>query len=416
MGTLAADPLLSLVDTAFVGRLGSTELAALGVDTALFGFAFAAFNFLAYVTTPLIATARARKDIGAVERVLARALTLAVLAGLTAAMLVVTLAVPLIESFGPDQAVVGPAAAYLRVRALALPSLLIVTVGHGAFRGLQDTRTPLWVTVGANLLNAALDPLLIFGAGLGITGAAWATVGAQSLAALAFLVLLRRRGQREGFSLGLAGVVEALRLLRFGSILMLRTILLVSTLALATSTAARLGTVDVAAHQVVAQLWFLLAMLVDALAIAAQAMIADLEGRGDRAAMVEAGRRLLWWGWWVGVVLGGGLWLTSGRWGPLFTDDAAVRDTIATVVPIAAAMQPVAGLLFVADGIYMGLLRLRRLVASTAAGLAAAGLVFWWTLAGEGSLAGVWWGIGGMVVSRAAVLLMRSPVRRPRAD
>ena len=55
LGALAIDPLLSVVDTAFVGHLGKAELGGLGVATAVFNFTFRIFNFLSAVTAPLIA-------------------------------------------------------------------------------------------------------------------------------------------------------------------------------------------------------------------------------------------------------------------------------------------------------------------------------------------------------------------------
>lgn len=412
LGTLAADPLLSLVDTAFVGRLGGTALAALGIDTAIFSFAFAVFNFLAYATTPLVASASARGDREEVGRIAGRAITLALVIGASSLTVLVLAARPLVEAFGAGPQVVGEAITYLRVRALAVPALLIITAGHGVFRGLQDTKTPLYLTIAANAINALLDPLLIFGLGLGIAGAAWATVAAQTLAGALFVVLIARRGRATGFGIRLVGLRDAAKLLRFGGVLVLRTLLLVATLAAATSTAARIGVVAVAAHQVVAQLWFLLAMMVDALAIAAQAIVGDLVGRNDARGIVDVWRRLVVWGIVVGSVLGGLLWLLGPRLAPVFTDDPDIVDAIGSVIPIAAVMQPIAGALFVADGLYMGLLALRRLVLSTASGFVAAVLVFVWTLSSDAPLAGVWWGIAVMVSVRAVVLLTRPPVRR----
>lgn len=404
LGALAADPLLSLVDTAFVGRIGPVSLAALGVDTAIFGFAFALFNFLAYATTPMVAQARGRGALVESGRVVRRAIVLAWIVGIGAAVVLgggAELWVRVMQA-GPD--VVDPAVEYLRIRAFAMPALLLITAGHGAYRGLQDTTTPLVVTLAVNGLNAALDPLLIFGADLDLAGAAVATVVAQWIGAVAFLVLLRRRSRAEGWASDRVAFAELRPFLRVGSVLVLRTLMLVLALTAATAAAARIGTVEVAAHQVVSQLWFLLAMSIDALAIAAQALVADLAGRGEDAAARGLSDRLLRWGLWAGIGLG--LLLFGGRavLGRVFTDDGAVLDAISGVLPVAAVMQPVAALVFVADGIYLAVLALRLLAWSTGAGLAAALVVLGLTLANGWGLGGVWWAVTAMVVARAIVL------------
>ncbi|MGH8943934.1 MAG: MATE family efflux transporter, partial [Acidimicrobiia bacterium] len=161
LGTLAIDPLLTLIDTAFVARVGVDELAALGVDTAILGFVFFGFNFLAYATTPLVAQALGRGNPEEARRWVGDALVLAALLGLAAAIVVEVLAPWFVGLMGASDEVAGPAVAYLRIRGLATPAVLLVTAGHGAFRGYQDTRTPFRVAVGINVVNLVLDPLLI---------------------------------------------------------------------------------------------------------------------------------------------------------------------------------------------------------------------------------------------------------------
>ncbi|MDP9143636.1 MAG: MATE family efflux transporter, partial [Actinomycetota bacterium] len=161
LGALAIDPLLTLTDTVFVARLGVTELAALGVDTAILTFAFFGFNFLAYVTTPLVAQSLGGGDQAGARRLVGDALLLAVALGLLTMIVFEVLAPWFVDLMGAGEEVAGPAVSYLRIRAIATPAVLIVTTGHGAFRGYQDTRTPLLVALGVNLINVFLDPLLI---------------------------------------------------------------------------------------------------------------------------------------------------------------------------------------------------------------------------------------------------------------
>jgi MATE family multidrug resistance protein len=406
LGSLAADPVLSLVDTAFVGRLGAGQLAALGVDVAIFGFVFALFNFLAYATTPLVAQARGRGEIAESGRIVQRALALSVVIGVVsvAAMVIGSRLLVGVMGAGPDFA--DDAVAYLTIRAFALPALLIITAANGAYRGFQDTRTPLLVTLAINGLNIALDPILMFdfGLGLGLEGAAWATVIAQWIGAAVFGRLLLGVARQEAWPTTRIRARELRAFLGVGSVLILRTGLLVLSLSVATSVAARIGTLDVAAHQVVSQIWFFLAMVIDAVAIAAQALVAELAGRGDEPGARALSNRLLRWGGALGIGLTVGLLAIGSIVATGFTDDPGVSTRIGAVIPIAAGMQPLAALVFVLDGIFLAVLAIKKLVWSTAAGFLATVLVLFLTLVNEWGLAGVWWAITAMIVARFAVL------------
>jgi len=186
LGTLAIDPLVSIVDTAWVGRLGTAPLASLAIASAVFAAIFSVFNFLPAAVTPLVAGEVGRGDKARAGTIATGALAVALVVGVLIGAVAVLLAEPLTRVFGGEETVAVGATAYLRIRFLALPAVLVAMVGHGVFRGHSDTRTPLFVALGLNAVNLVLDPILIFGLGLGVAGAAWATVVAQSLGA-AFL-------------------------------------------------------------------------------------------------------------------------------------------------------------------------------------------------------------------------------------
>ena len=404
LGSLAADPVLSLVDTAFVGRLGAVPLAALGIDAAIFGFAFAVFNFLAYATTPLVAQARGRGRIIESGRVVQRALVLAGLVGIASTVVLAVGATFLVRLMQAGPEVIDPAVSYLRIRAFAVPAVLVILAANGAYRGFQDTKTPLYVTIAVNGLNIVLDPLFMFGFDLGLEGAAWATLAAQWIGAGVFVWLLLAKGRSEAWPVERVQIHELRAFLGIGSILIVRTALLVLSLSLATAVAARSGTFDVAAHQVVSQLWFLLAMIVDALAIAAQALVADLAGREDALGARSLSNRLLGWGVVVGVLLLFGLLASGTLLSSAFTDDPEVQEAIRSVIPIAAGMQPLAAVVFVLDGVFLAVLAIKKLVASTAAGFVAAASVLGATVVYDWGLTGVWWAITAMIVARLVVL------------
>ena len=401
LAALVADPLLSLVDTAFVGRLGRVELAALGVDTALFTMAFAVCNFLAFVTTPMVSQSLGRGDRAGAGRVVSQAMVTAMGLGVVGVVVFWTASGALVGLMQASAEVTTPAVEYLRIRALALPAALLNLVSHGIYRGYQDTRTPMWVSVGVNAFNAALDPVLIFGLGWGLAGAGWATVTAQWLGVGCFFLLLSRRASAEGWSARGTRWGELLRFWGMGAVLALRTLFLVLALTLSVAAAARVGTVEVAAHQIMVGVWALCSFTLDSLAIAGQALVGEQTGREDVDGAHQVTRRLLGWGLVMGVVIAGVL-LASAPWlGGVFTDDRAVAEAVRGVVPQAAVMQPLGALVFVADGIFMAVLAVRLLAASTGAGLVAAAVVLWFSDAAGWGLAGVWWAILALIVARS---------------
>ncbi len=408
LGALAADPLVSLVDTAFVGRLGTVPLAALGVNAALFSMTFVVFNFLAYGTTPRVARAWGRGDTAEVGRTILQALTLAVGVGVLATGVLLAAAGPLVAIMGAGGELRYPALAYLRIRALAGPAVLLIMAGHGIFRGLQDTRTPLRVTLGFNMVNLVLDPLLIFGLGWGLEGAAWATVAAQWSGALVFLWLLfGPRRELLGASPRLPRLRELLPFLRIGGELSIRTFALIGTMTLATAVATRVGTAEVAGHQVAVQLWMLLALVVDAVAVAAQALVGRYRGEGNALALRTVTNRLLFWGALTGVALTA-LFLAAAPWLPrIFTDDPDTLVQVALILPFVVWMQPLNALVFVWDGIFMGTEDFAYLARQMVLSAAAAAAVLLLVLPMGWGLSGVWWGIVTLMGVRGVTLGMR---------
>jgi putative MATE family efflux protein len=408
LGALAADPLVSLVDTAFVGQLGAVPLAALGVNASVFSLAFIVFNFLAYGTTPRVARAYGRRDLPEAGRVVVQAMTLAVLAGLIATTVLILFSGPILRAMGATGELFEEALVYLQIRAWAGPAVLIITASHGAFRGFQNTRTPLVVTIALNVINLVLDPILIFGLGWGLAGAAWATLIAQWAGALWFLSLIfGSRRQSMGIESHLPRLAALKPFLKIGWELLVRTFALIATLTLATAIATRVGTREVAAHQVAAQLWLFLALVVDALAVAAQAIVAKLMGSGKLKAARAASDRLLVFGLLAGLALALMFFAVSPFLPGFFTDDAAVIGLIYLVFPFVILMQPLNALVFVWDGIYMAAEDFAYLAkAMIMSALVAAGLLLLVVPMGWG-LAGVWWGIVALMGVRLITLAVR---------
>lgn len=399
LGTLAADPIVSLVDTAFVGQLGKTPLAALGVSVAVFSVAFFLFNFLAYGTTPLIAGALARGDDAHAGRLTVGALTLGVGIGVVTAITLGLLAEPVLRLMGAESDLLGDSATYLRIRVLGLPAVLMATVAHGVFRGHQDTKTPLLVVGSISVFNLTLDPLFIFGFDWGLAGAAWATTLAQWLGAGTFAVLFRIGRRRFSLRAEWPGMAALRPLFGAGRALVIRSGALLGAFTLATAVATRQGEEVVAAHQVAVQLWIFLALVIDALAIAGQALV-GLHFASDRNLARAYARRLLFWGVAGGFLLAG---VMASGWSflpELFSNDAVVVSEVTSVYVFIVAMQPLNAIVFVWDGIAIGASRFGFLAASTVVAAMATAAVLAVVQLQSLGLAGVWWALVAMMAVR----------------
>ncbi|MEV0978741.1 MATE family efflux transporter [Streptomyces sp. NPDC049915] len=352
-GALVAEPLFVMADSAIVGHLGTAQLAGLGVASALLTTAVSVFVFLAYATTAAVARRVGAGDLPAAIRQGMDGIWLAVLLGAAVIALVLPLAPAIVDLFGASSTAAPYAITYLRISALGIPAMLVVLAATGVLRGLQDTKTPLYVAVGGFVANGALNAGLVYGAGLGIAGSAWGTVIAQCGMAAVYLTVVIRGARRHGASLrpDAAGIRASAQA---GVPLLVRTLSLRAILMIATAVAARLGDADIAAHQIILSLWSLLAFALDAIAIAGQAIIGRYLGAGDPDGARAACRRMVEWGIAVGVVLGVLVVLTRPLFLPLFTSDSSVTDTALPALLIVALSQPVSGVVFVLDGVLMG--------------------------------------------------------------
>ncbi|MEV5352286.1 MATE family efflux transporter [Streptomyces sp. NPDC052693] len=352
-GALVAEPLFLLADTAIVGHLGTAQLAGLGVASALLMTAVSVFVFLAYATTAAVARRVGAGDLQAAIRQGMDGIWLALLLGAAVVAVALPTAPHLVDLFGASEAAAPYATTYLRISVLGIPAMLVVLAATGVLRGLQDTKTPLYVAIAGFVANGALNAGLVYGADLGIAGSAWGTVIAQCGMAAVYLVVVLRGARKHGASLrpDAAGIRASAQA---GVPLLVRTLSLRAILMIATAVAARLGDADIAAHQIILSLWSLLAFALDAIAIAGQAIIGRYLGAGDAQGARDACRRMVEWGIAVGVVLGILVVITRPVFLPLFSSDPAVMDVALPALVIVALSQPISGMVFVLDGVLMG--------------------------------------------------------------
>jgi len=394
LGALAAEPLYVLVDTAIVGHLGTPQLASLALATTVLTTAFTVFNFLTYGTTAQVARlfgAGRRAEAAALG---SQSLWLALAIGAVLTVALEALARPGIALLGGSGAVGDGAVLYLRIAALGAPLFMLAAAGQGYLRGVSDLRTPLLILLGAHTLNALLELLLVYGLRWGLAGSAWGTLIAQTAMALAFVAVQRR----AGFERPLLAKMRPLA--RVGVELAVRTSALTGSFLIGSAVLARIGTASLAAHQVAFQLWSFLALVLDAVAIAGQVIVARALGAGYAAAARAAALRMILWSALVGVLFGLVLLALGDVVTRLFTHDAAVIARTRQIWPLFALMMPANGAVFALDGILIGAGDTRFLMWGMLAAAAVYVSVALLSLWQDWGLVGVWCGLLGLILVR----------------
>ena len=401
LGALAAEPLYLLTDTAIVGHLGTTELAALALAATVLSALVTLCNFLTYGTTARVARLRGAGNDAAAGRIAAQALWLSLALGCLIALFVIVLAGPIVALLGAAGRTADLSAEYLRIAALGVPFALIALAGQGYLRGADRLNRPLVIVIAGNAANVVLSLLFVYGFGWGLPGTAWATVIALAGMGAAFVVELLRAPADVRRPLW----AELRGLLRVGGDIAIRTGALLGSFTVASAVLARTGEPSLAAHQIAFQLFVFLALVLDALAIAGQVMVGRALGAGDAAGAAEAGRRLIA----LSVAVGCGfalLLLAGSELVPrAFTDDADVLDRAAALWPLFALIQPVGAAVFALDGILIGAEDTRFIKWSMV--FAALGVyvpICVLSLELDWGIVGVWCGLNALMVARLATM------------
>jgi putative MATE family efflux protein len=353
LGALIAEPLYVLADTAIIGHLGTPQLSGFAVATGIVLTGYSIFIFLAYGTTASVARLLGAGQQRAAAHQAIQGIWLASIVGVALALGLWPLSRPLISLFTSDPVVRSNALVYLRVSLPGLPAMLITLAGVGYLRGQQDTRRPLWVALGTALFNLVLEAVLIYGLDYGVGASALSTTLAQWLAAACYLRWIAQAVGGFDVSLKPDGATIA-KLARVGGHLLVRTAALRGAFVLGTAVASHLGPTDVAAHQIVFNMWMLLALMLDAVAIAGQSIVARHLGAGNAAAARAAAVRMVEWSLVVGVALGVAVLASRSVIPNVFTDDHAVRELSRFLLLYLALLQPLSGAAFSLDGILIG--------------------------------------------------------------
>lgn len=349
LGTLAVEPLYVLVDTAIVGRLGTPQLAGLAIASTVLLTVISLTAALEYGLTPDVAFAHGRGDAPEARRVATNGLQLAALLGVPMGLALGIAARPLCWLLGGRGEVLEHASTYLRISAVGVPFVLIAYVGHGVMRGVNQLRKPLVLVVVANIVNLVLEIIAVYGLDLGVAGSAWSTVIVQVLAAGAFLGIMQPHLTRLR-----ATWARMKPVLTSGVHFAVRSLAMFAVWNSATFVAARIDTPTLAANQVLTQLFMLLALILDALAIPAQSLVAGELGGNHPAEATRVGRISTRLSLWVAVGLATMLIAISPFAPAIFSADSAVRDRLTAGLIILAVMQFPGAVAFAFDGALIG--------------------------------------------------------------
>lgn len=352
-GALVAEPLFLAIDSALIGHLGAVPLAGLAIASAVLSTAIGLMVFLAYSTTPLVARRRGAGDSRGAVQAGVDGLWLALAIGLIIALAMWVLRSDLVGLFGGESAVAEQAVIYLGISALGMPAMLIVFAATGLLRGMLDTHTPLIVAVLGFALNAGLSWLFIYGFRWGIAGSAWGTVIAQWLMVASYLVVVVRHARAHG--VGWLPELSGLKYAgRSGGWLFLRTLGLRVALLATVGAVATHGVATTAAYQVVFLIISITAFMLDALAIAAQALIGDALGAANEPRVRLVLSRTLFWGVVSGLGIGLVVAVLSPLVGRVFTSDPSVLQLLTPAIAAVGLTLPLAAIVYVLDGVLMG--------------------------------------------------------------
>lgn len=403
LGVLAAEPLYVLVDTAVVGHLGAVPLAGLALGGTLFTLVSSQLTFLSYGTTARTARLHGagRRSDAVAEGVQATWLAIAV--GIALSLVAQVVAMPVANGLAGHGPIADAAGSWMRISLLGAPMVLITMAGNGWMRGVQDTRRPLAYVLAGNGVSAALCPVLVYACGWGLEGSALANLLGQAIGAALFVralvverVSLRPEPAKMRAQLGL------------GRDLVLRTLAFQVCFLSATAVAARAGAETAAAHQVVWQLWMFLSLILDSLAIAAQSLVGAALGAGSAVGAKAIAKQITAYGLGFGVVLGVLFAALSVPLPLVFTSDAHVLAEIPAAWWFFVALQPIAGVVFALDGVFLGAADAAYLRTATLLSAALGYLPMIWLSWGFGwGLAGIWTGLTLFMLARLVTLLMR---------
>jgi len=353
-------PLVGLVDTWAIGHLpGAVHLAAVGLGSVVFSYLLWAFGFLRMGTTGLVAQAKGREDVPDQVVTVLRSSGLGLLFGCLLVLFQEPLLMLALRAMAPPEDVAAITAEYFRIRIWSAPLALLGYAITGVLFGLARVTTILWLQLLLNISNAVLNLTFVIGFGMGVAGVAWGTLLSQLLMTAASVwVVVRIYGLaplRAAARDGATWVVSGFRkLVLVNGFIFIRTVFLMTALALIMRVAAGLGTVEMAASHVITQYMMLMALGLDGFAHASEALAGAAWGRSDRAQFRRWVYLTGYWSLLAALAYALLFWLWGNSITALLTDIDSVREAAGALLPLVVALPLVAVWCFLFDGVYIG--------------------------------------------------------------
>ena len=391
LGSLLAEPLMVLGDSAMIGHVGTEELAGLTLASSINVFLVGMCIFLVYTTTAVAARKLGQGDQRGAVKAGIDGMWLATIVGSLLALFVYISAPLLMGFFNASDGVYAQGVTYLRSSCWSLFPMAWVLAGTGALRGQLDTRTPFLISMSGAVFNVGVNAILIFGAHLSVAGAGYGTSIASCAMGIAFIfrVTAGARQCKTELRPHFSGIFNALCA---GVPLMIRTLTMHIVIMGTTWVAASQGEVAVAGRQIANVTWGLTANILDALAIAAQALIGYELGRGEKSRVRLLVRQLAVWGGGAGVVIGLVTVVAAPVWPCVFSSEVQVIQAATCALVVSAVFQPLAGIVFMYDGVLIGANDSWYLAKAGVVNLALYTPALWavWVYAPQGALGLAW--------------------------
>lgn len=416
MLAIASEPILSLADTAMIGHLGVEPLAARAIASALIGGIYWVFTFLIFGTTTLVGYHYGANEPEACGEICLQAILLAIVGGIAIAFFSILFAPHLYSLMGAEQTVLASGSSYFRIRMASTPFTFLFYATVGFLRGIQNTRTPMFIALFVNGLNIVLDYVLIYGAfglpALGLRGAAIASLVSQAIAGAICIRLLffSSYTPKYGLTRWRFDPRRLLPLSRIGRDIAIRTGALRFSMIFATAMISRMGAGVLASHEIAFQLWLLCSDTIDGLAVAGQALVAKYLGSNRKEQAIRLSKTLIRWGCAAGLVFAFGYISFQQPLIAIFTKSPQVIQTLSSgwIFLLLALFLPLNGIVFVLDGLLIGAHDTRFLMWAMLIG--ALGIfvpIAWISLQWDLGLLGVWVGLSLLMAYRLATNLFR---------
>jgi putative MATE family efflux protein len=354
-----AEPVIGLVDTALVGQVGTTELAAVGIASSFYLMTVWVLSQTLTAIAAIVSRQYGKKKLDSIHSLIPQALVSNILLGLAFFLITNYFSETIFRFYKADGEVLNNCMSYFGIRSWGFPFTLATMLLFGVFRGLQNTSWAMVIALIGAAINVVLDIVLIFGidgivAPLGIEGAAMASLTAQVVMFVLALIFLSVKTPFK-LKLRLKLNPEYRNLAGMSLDLFVRTILLNLTFYLATRYATGYGDEVIAAHTIAINIWLFSSFFIDGYAHAGNALGGRLLGEELPKQLYEMGRKINRIA--VGIGLGMAVIYGAGYFyiGHFFTDDEAVLVQFEAVFWLVVVTQPVNASAFALDGIYKGL-------------------------------------------------------------